>query len=66
MSSNTDLAIPIEEALQGHPLYGFGLKHHGIFAVDGSPLLDEIKQNSCHPRATPEHLAKFHQDSDVP
>jgi hypothetical protein len=42
---------PNDEALQGHPLYPFGLEHYGFFTVENSPLISEIeKQNECHPQ----------------
>ena len=42
---------PNNEALQGHPLYPFGLEHYGFFTVENSPLTSEIeKQNECHPQ----------------
>lgn len=51
---------PNDEALQGHPLYQFGLKHYGFFAVENSPLIGEIeKQNECHSQHRPGIYAKF-------
>jgi len=51
---------PNNEALEGHPLYQFGLKHYDFFAVENSPLIGEIeKQNRCHPQHRPGIYAKF-------
>src|ERR1022692_406134 len=51
---------PSDEALHGHPLYPFGLKHYGFFVVENSPLIDEIEeQNQCHSRHRPGIYAKF-------
>jgi hypothetical protein len=51
---------PSDEALQGHPLYQFGLEHYGFFTVENSPLICAIeKQNECHPLHRPGIYAKF-------
>jgi hypothetical protein len=51
---------PNDEALQGHPLYQFGLGHYGFFTVENSPLIFAIeKQNECHPRHRPNIYTKF-------
>jgi hypothetical protein len=51
---------PNDEALQGHPLYHFGLKPYDFFVVENSPLIDEIeKQNRYHPQHRPGIYAKF-------
>jgi hypothetical protein len=42
---------PNDEALNGHPLYKYGLKHYSIHRVENSPWLDELdRQNSVHPQ----------------
>jgi hypothetical protein len=42
---------PNDEALGGHPLYEYGLKHYSIHRVENSPWLDELdRQNSAHPQ----------------
>jgi hypothetical protein len=42
---------PNNEALGGHPLIGFGLKHYRIHRIDNSPWLAELEQrNAIHPR----------------
>jgi hypothetical protein len=52
---------PNDEALQGHPLYPFGLKHYGFFTIENSPLISEIeKQNECHRQHRSGIYAKFH------
>jgi hypothetical protein len=51
---------PNDEALQGHPLYQFGLEHYGFFIVENSPLIAEIeKQNECHRQHRPGIYAGF-------
>jgi hypothetical protein len=51
---------PNDEALQGHPLYQFGLEHYGFFTVENSPLIFAIeKQNECHPQHRPGIYTKF-------
>jgi hypothetical protein len=51
---------PNDEALQGHPLYQFGLRHYGFFSVENSPLVEEIEnQNRCHSRHRPGIYAEF-------
>jgi hypothetical protein len=41
---------PNDEALDGHPLYRYGLKHYSIHRVDNSPWLHDLeRQNSAHP-----------------
>jgi hypothetical protein len=41
---------PNDEALSGHPLYKYGLRHYSIHRVENSPWLDELeRQNSVHP-----------------
>jgi hypothetical protein len=54
------LGYPNDEALQGHPLYQFGLEHYDFFAVENSPLIDKIeKQNRCHSQHRPGIYARF-------
>jgi len=51
---------PNDEALQGHPLYQFGLEHYGFLIVENSPLIAEIeKQNECHRQHRPGIYAGF-------
>jgi hypothetical protein len=51
---------PNDEVLQGHPLYQFGLRHYGFFAIENSPLISEIeKQNECHHQHRPGIYARF-------
>jgi hypothetical protein len=51
---------PNDEALQGHPLYQFGLKQYDFFRVENSPLIFAIeKQNECHRQHRPGIYAKF-------
>lgn len=42
---------PNDEALNGHPLYQYGLKHYSIHRIENSPWLRELEcQNSIHPQ----------------
>jgi hypothetical protein len=41
---------PNDEALNGHPLYEFGLQPYSIHRIDNSPWLQELeRQNAVHP-----------------
>src|ERR1700733_3937554 len=41
---------PNDEALNGHPLYRYGLRPYLIHRIENSPWLDELeRQNSVHP-----------------
>jgi hypothetical protein len=43
------LGYPNDEALHGHPLYRFGLRHYGFYLVENSPIIAEIElQNRVH------------------
>lgn|SRR6266853_1197196 len=54
------LGYPNDEALQGHPLYQFGLEPYAFFAVENSPLTAEIeKQNEGHAQHRPGIYARF-------
>jgi hypothetical protein len=49
--ANLKAGGPNDEALGGHPLYEYGLKHYSIHRVENSPWLDELeRQNSVHPQ----------------
>ena len=53
---------PNDEALYGHPLYKYGLKHYSVHRIDPSPwLVDLEKQNSVHPR----HSSKLFMERKV-
>lgn len=42
---------PGDEALKGHPLYKFGLRHFSIHRIDDSPWLHELeRQHAVHPQ----------------
>ena len=42
---------PNDEALNGHPLYRFGLRPYSIHRIESSPWLQELeRRNSVHPR----------------
>ena len=42
---------PNSEALGGHPLYRFGLKHYGFHWVENSPWIAKLRaQNRTHPQ----------------
>jgi hypothetical protein len=42
---------PNDEALPGHLLYRYGLKHYSIHRIDNSPWIAELEQqNSVHPQ----------------
>jgi hypothetical protein len=42
---------PNDEALHGHPLWAFGLRHYGTFEVLNSRWIDELRNmNRVHPR----------------
>lgn len=42
---------PNDEALNGHPLYGRGLKHFSVHEVVRSSLIESLeRRNSVHPR----------------
>ena len=56
MSTNLKVGGPNDEALHGHPLYAFGLKHYSIHRIENSPWLHELeRQNSVHSR----HVAQW-------
>jgi hypothetical protein len=45
---------PNDEALGGHPLARFGLRHYSVHEVHGSSLVRELeRRNSVHPRHDP-------------
>jgi hypothetical protein len=49
--ANVKAGGPNDEALGGHPLYEYGLKHYSIHRVENSPWLEELeRQNSVHPQ----------------
>src|SRR5215472_7277768 len=51
---------PNDEALHGHPLYNFGLRHYGFYLVEKSPLVAEIEnQNRVHIHYKPGMYAGF-------
>jgi hypothetical protein len=51
---------PNDEALHGHRLFKFGLKHYGFYVVEHSPLIAEIdNQNRVHSAYRPGMYAKF-------
>jgi len=51
---------PNDEALHGHPLYNFGLRHYGFYLVEKSPLVAEIEsQNRVHIAYKPGMYAGF-------
>ena len=42
---------PNDEAMNGHPLYGHGLKHYSVHEVRNSSLIQSLeRKNSVHPR----------------
>lgn len=54
------LGYPNDEALHGHPLAKFGLKHYAACLVENSPLLAEIEnQNRVHAAFRPGLYDKF-------
>jgi hypothetical protein len=51
------LGGPNDEALHGHPLWGYGLKHYAAFTIESSPLIERLEQiNSAHPFHRPERF----------
>jgi hypothetical protein len=56
-SYNVKEGGPNDEALGGHPLYRYGLKHYSIHRVENSPWLHELeRQNSVHPSHSAERF----------
>jgi hypothetical protein len=54
------LGYPNDEALPGHPLASFGLKHYTAYLVGNSPLIAEIEnQNRVHPAFKPGMYENF-------
>ena len=54
------LGYPNDEALHGHPLYEFGLRHYECYQVEDSPLVAEIEnQNRIHPAFRPGMYSTF-------
>ena len=54
------LGYPNDEALHGHPLAKFGLKHYAAYLVENSPLIAEIQsQNRVHRAFRPGMYDKF-------
>jgi hypothetical protein len=48
--ANVAFGSPNDEALSGHPLYQFGLKHYSVHRIENSPWLQELeRRNSIHP-----------------
>jgi len=44
------LGSPSDETQHGHPLWGKGLKHYGVFKIERSPLIHELQRiDSVHP-----------------
>jgi hypothetical protein len=54
------LGYPNDEALHGHALYEFGLRHYSFYSVENSPLIAEIEnQNRVHMHFRPGMYKKF-------
>lgn len=50
---------PNSEALSGHDLYKFGLRHYTLYEVGNSPWIAELTRgNEVHPRHTPNHFSE--------
>jgi hypothetical protein len=48
-----------DEALQGHPLWGRGLRHSGTYRVESSSLVRKLERmNSVHPQHDPKGFEK--------
>jgi len=53
------LGAPNDEALGGHSLYKFGLKHYTVHRVGNSPWIDALeKKNAIHPHHDKEQFLK--------
>src|SRR5262245_60100686 len=52
---------PNDEAINGHPLYGRGLRPYGAFEVKDSSWVRQLERmNSVHHRHNPERFAALH------
>jgi hypothetical protein len=52
---------PNDEAFNGHPLYGRGLRPYGVFEVLGSSWIRSLERmNSVHRYHRPERFNKYH------
>lgn len=51
---------PNDEAIEGHPLYAFGLRAYGAFEVVNSAWIEELcARNRVHRAHKDEHFAKY-------
>jgi hypothetical protein len=60
--SDLKMGGPNDEALNGHPLYNYGLQPYSIHRIEDSPWLDALdRQNAAHPL----HSSARFRDSKV-
>ena len=51
---------PNDETLHGHPLYAHGLRHYGIFLIEGSPWIQDLEAiNRVHPYHNPDRFMQY-------
>lgn len=54
--ASSKLGDPNDEVIEGHPLYGKGIRVGGNYIVENSPWLEETRAiNSVHPQYDPKH-----------